>query len=102
VSKSTTLEQLNQRWHEQKTAKHNRTFSSAGKPSKDRWAQIVHAHKRRIDRQHRLINRASFIAAYLSELSMWGPLIRSNRKIIGYPERVYVFGNSGIPKEKQS
>jgi Txe/YoeB family toxin of Txe-Axe toxin-antitoxin module len=102
MSKSTTLEQLNQRWYEQKVAKHNRTFSSAGKPKKDRWAQLYHAHARRINRQHRMINRASFVAAYLSELSMWGQVTRANRKIIGYPERVYVFGNSGTPQEKQS
>ncbi|HGH0375283.1 TPA: hypothetical protein ACJHE1_004375 [Yersinia enterocolitica] len=98
MSKSTTLEQLKQRWYEQKCVKHNRTFSAAGRPGKERFAQLFHAHTRRINRQHRLINRASRVAGYLTELCAWSQIIRSNRKLSGYPERIHVFGNSGTPK----
>lgn len=101
MSKSTTLEQLNQRWYEQKCAKHNRAFNAAGRPHKDRFAQLFHAHARRINRQHRLINRASRVAGYLTELCTWSQIIRSNRKLSGYPDRIHVFGNSGTPKGKR-
>lgn len=99
--KSTTLEQLNERWYQQKCAKHNRAISSAGYPDKARFAQMFHAHARRINRQHRLINRASRVAGYLTELCFWSEVTRDNRQLSGYPVRIHIFGNSGTPKGKR-
>ncbi|EKN4811523.1 TPA: hypothetical protein ACPZRY_004615 [Yersinia enterocolitica] len=101
MSKSTTLEQLNQRWYEQKCVKHNRAFNAAGRPGKERFAQLFHAHARRINRQHRLINRASRVAGDLTYLCTWSQIIRSNRKLSGYPVCIHIFGNSGTPKGKR-
>ncbi|HHH1980875.1 TPA: hypothetical protein ACPZUA_003903 [Yersinia enterocolitica] len=99
--KATTLEQLNERWYQQKLAKHNRAFNGAGRPGKERFAQIFHAHARRINRQHRLINRASRVAGDLTYLCTWSQIIRSNRKLSGYPVIIHIFGNSGTPKGKR-
>ncbi|WP_313382836.1 hypothetical protein [Pantoea sp.] len=98
MSKSTTLEQLQARWHEQKLAKHKRAYSAAGRPGKSRWSEIFEAHKRRVLRRNGVRNRAANVAGTLSDYQAWAEMVRANRKHFGLPPQVHRFGNSG--KEK--
>jgi hypothetical protein len=98
MSKSTTLDQLNVRWHEQKVATHKRTFSAAGNLNKERWAEVVRVHKRRVLRRKGYRNRAANVAGILAEYQIWAEVIRSNRKHLNMPPEVHRFGNGGQEK----
>jgi hypothetical protein len=43
MSKVSTANQISERWHLERMAKHRRTYSAAGSPDRDRWAEIVRA-----------------------------------------------------------
>ncbi|MDE9527969.1 hypothetical protein [Xenorhabdus bovienii] len=96
--KSTTLDQLNSRWNERKKATHNRAYNAAGRPSKERWYEIVIAHGRRVKRGRIVKNNAAKVAGRLNELQTLSWLIRNNRELSGLPPMKFVFGNSGTAK----
>ncbi|CDG90102.1 hypothetical protein [Xenorhabdus bovienii] len=96
--KVSTLDQLNSRWNERKKATHNRAYNAAGRPSKERWYEIVIAHGRRVKRGRIVKNNAAKVAGRLNELQTLSWLIRNNRELSGLPPMKFVFGNSGTAK----
>ncbi|WP_340611128.1 hypothetical protein [Xenorhabdus bharatensis] len=96
--KSTTLEQLISRWNEQRRATHRRTHNSAGKPSRERWHEIVKVHVRRVKRGNIVKNNAAKTAVFLTELNQVNWMIKRNRELSGLPPLKFVFGNSGTAK----
>lgn len=98
MRKSSTLEQLNEAWHQEKVAKHYRTYNGAGKPDHHRWQETVKAHKKKVSRCRQMKNRAKWVACWLNDLDTWSFVIRNNRKSIGLPPQITTFGNSGQAK----
>ncbi|MBD2816514.1 hypothetical protein ID850_17600 [Xenorhabdus sp. Flor] len=96
--KSTTLDQLNSRWYEQKKSTHTRGYNAAGRPSEERWREIVLAHVRRVNRGRIVKNNAAKVAERLTELESLSWIVSNNRKLSGLPPMKFVFGNSGTAK----
>lgn len=96
MSKSSTANQISERCHLERMAKHRRTYSSAGSPNKDRWAEICRAHRRRVSRRNGLGNRAIRLVAKITERDFWSGAIRNNRKSEGLPPLVFRISHSGV------
>lgn len=101
MSKVSTANQITERWHLERMAKHRRTYSAAGSPDRNRWAEIVRVHRRRVLRRNGLRNRAARVAVKITERDFWAEAIRSNRNSEGLPPQVFRISHSGVISDGQ-